>query len=54
MPIRVPAYHSIAPNDPKRHHVFSDCTEGNNIEPRNKRPGTNGYPMCDHCRRMGG
>jgi hypothetical protein len=51
---RVPAYHSIAPNDPKVHHVFSDCHVGNNIEPRNKRPGTGGYRMCDRCRQMGG
>ena len=54
MPIRVPAYHSVKPNDPKVHHVFGDCTEGNNIEAQNKRPGDGGYRMCDTCRGMGG
>lgn len=51
---RVPAYHSAAPNDPKVHHVFSDCTVGNNIEAKNKRSGTGGYRMCETCRKMGG
>ena len=32
------------------HHVCSRCTEGNNIEPRNKRQGTGGKPLCQSCR----
>jgi hypothetical protein len=49
---KVVAFHSVAPNDPKRHHNNSACTEGNNIEPRNKRAGTGGYPLCARCARL--
>jgi hypothetical protein len=34
---KVDPFHSIAPNDPKVHHNNLSCTEGNNIEPQNKR-----------------
>lgn len=34
------------------HHDNSDCTEGNNIEPENRRSGTGGKPKCDHCKRL--
>ncbi|HEY8767302.1 MAG TPA: FAD-binding protein [Dehalococcoidia bacterium] len=37
------------------HAVYHDnpnCTEGNNIEPRYRRKGTNGRPKCEHCRRL--
>lgn len=49
---KVAAFHSAAPNDPKVYHDNSSCTEGNNIEPRNKRSGTGGYPKCEHCARL--
>jgi len=49
---KVDPFHSIAPNDPKVHHDNSSCTEGNNIEPQNKRSGTGGYPLCAHCQRL--
>lgn len=49
---KVAPFHSVAPNDPKKHHDQSTCTEGNNIETKNKRSGTGGYPKCEHCERI--
>ena len=34
------------------HHNNTDCTEGNNIEPHYRRPGTGGKPLCRHCARL--
>lgn len=51
---QVAAFHSTAPNDPKKFHDRDDCTEGNNIETKNKASGTGGYPKCDHCARLAG
>jgi hypothetical protein len=34
------------------HHNNSRCTEGNNIERRNRVSGTGGLPVCDHCKRL--
>lgn len=34
------------------HHDNTGCTEGNNIERENRRAGTGGKPLCDHCRRL--
>lgn len=34
------------------HHNNTKCTEGNNIETVNKRDGTGGKPLCDHCSRL--
>jgi hypothetical protein len=31
------------------HHNETRCTEGNNIEPENKRAGTGGKPLCKNC-----
>lgn len=31
------------------YHDNNRCTEGNNIESYNKRPGTAGRPKCEHC-----
>jgi hypothetical protein len=39
-------WHSIKQ---KVHHNNTSCTEGNNIEPENRRNGTGGKPLCDHC-----
>lgn len=50
----VSAYHSTNPSDPDVHHVFSDCPNGQQIPAANKRPGTNGWPMCGSCKNMGG
>ena len=49
---KVAAFHSTAPNDPKKYHDQSTCTEGNNIETKNRTSGTGGYPKCDHCSRI--
>lgn len=35
------------------HHNNTSCTEGNNIEHINRRPGTGGKPLCAHCQRLG-
>lgn len=34
------------------HHNNNQCTEGNNIEPRNRLSGTGGKPLCGHCVRL--
>lgn len=34
------------------HHNDTDCTEGNNIEPENRRTGTGGKRLCDNCARL--
>jgi hypothetical protein len=52
MMAKVAPFHSAAPNDPKVYHDNNRCTEGNNIEPRNKRSGTEGYPKGQHCSRL--
>lgn len=49
---KVAAFHSTAPNAPKVHHNNSACTEGNNIEAKNKASGTGGHPLCSHCNRL--
>lgn len=48
---RVAPFHSKLPGTDK-HHNNSACTEGNNIEPRNRVPGTGGLPLCSHCKRL--
>jgi hypothetical protein len=49
---KVPAFHSVLPNDPRVYHDNDDCTEGNNIESENRRSGTDGRPRCGHCQRL--
>ena len=51
MPRKSPWY-SVKANTPSVHHDNTLCTEGNNIEPHNRREGTGGRPLCDHCRRL--
>ena len=48
MPQKDPWY-SAKPTDPRVYHDNTDCVEGENIEPRNRRPGTNDLPRCRHC-----
>lgn len=50
--MRAPAYYSINPTDPDVHHVHSDCPSGQQIAANNLRSGTNGWPLCKHCRDM--
>ncbi|MDO8307492.1 MAG: hypothetical protein Q7V58_03935 [Actinomycetota bacterium] len=35
-----------------KHHNNNQCTEGNNIEPRNRVSGDGGKPLYDHCRKL--
>lgn len=49
---KVSPFHSKLPGT-KVHHDNSKCTEGNNIEARNRAQGTGGLPRCDHCKRLG-
>lgn len=46
---KVAAFHSVKPNDPKKYHDNDKCTEGDNIQPENKRAGTGGFPRCKRC-----
>jgi hypothetical protein len=50
---KVPAFHSVRPNDPQVYHDNDACTEGNNIEASNRRPGPANRPRCQHCTRLG-
>ncbi len=47
---KVSPFHSKA--NPGKYHVCSNCTEGNNIEPRNKVPGTGGGQLCSRCKEL--
>lgn len=43
-------YHSIDPTDPDVHHIYEDCPNGQQIPDRNRRDGTNGWPLCGQLR----
>lgn len=43
------AFHSPQQNV---HHNNNSCTEGNNIEARNRKDGTGGKPLCSHCAKL--
>jgi hypothetical protein len=49
---KVSAFHSKLNTDRKVHHDNNACTEGNNIESRNRESGTGGRPKCEHCQRL--
>jgi len=49
--MRVAPFYSILPGI-RVHHNNNQCTEGNGIEARNRRLGTGGYPLCEHCKRL--
>lgn len=49
---KVSPFHSVRPNDPKVYHDNDQCTEGNNIETKNRKAGTDNRPRCDHCGRL--
>ncbi len=36
----------------KVHHDNNACTEGNNIESRNRVAGTGGLPKCQRCKEL--
>lgn len=48
---KVNPFHSSKPGT-KVHHNNTSCTEGNNIEAANKKAGTGGLPLCDHCAKL--
>lgn len=48
---KVLPYHSIEPGR-EVYHDSNRCTEGNNIERRNRKNGTGGKRRCDHCKRL--
>ena len=41
------SWHSV--KDHTKYHNNNRCTEGNNIERENMRPGDGGRPLCKHC-----
>ena len=45
-------WHSTKDNDPNVYHDNTSCTEGNNIEDKNRRDGTGNRPQCQHCARL--
>lgn len=47
--MKVAPFHSVKPNTPNVYHDNNACTEGNNIEPENKRAGTANRPRCKRC-----
>jgi hypothetical protein len=49
---KVTAFHSKLKTDRRVYHDNDKCTEGNNIEPRNRVSGTDGRPKCEHCARL--
>ena len=49
---KVAPFHSKLQSDKPVYHDNDNCTEGNNIERKNKVPGTGGRPRCDHCTRL--
>ena len=44
---QVAPFHSS--KNPGVYHTCSNCTEGNNIERENRKPGTGGGRQCSHC-----
>ena len=46
---QVPAWHSRLIQDRNVYHDNDRCTEGNNIEQRNRVAGTGGRPKCARC-----
>lgn len=47
---KVNPFHSSQQKDV--YHDNSSCTEGNNIEPRNRVSGTGGLPKCARCKTL--
>ena len=46
---RVAPWHSVRDTDRKVYHDSDKCTEGNNIEAKYRRAGTDGRPRCKNC-----
>jgi hypothetical protein len=54
MAIKSDPYYSVDPTDPRVHHVYTDCPNGQQIDPPNRRSGTGALPLCGSCERLGG
>jgi len=48
---QVAPFHSSRPGTAV-HHNNNKCTEGNNIESYNRKPGTGGFPLCERCKEL--
>lgn len=48
---KVTPFHSTEPNA-KVYHDNSSCTEGNNIEKKYWKSGTDNRPKCQHCKEL--
>ncbi|HMJ75791.1 MAG TPA: hypothetical protein VK507_07455 [Iamia sp.] len=48
---KVNPFHSKLPGTTK-YHDNNSCTEGNNIETKNRVSGKGGLAQCDHCSRL--
>lgn len=49
---KVKPWHSIRETDRKVYHDNDRCTEGNNIETKYRKDGTDGRRKCEHCDRL--
>ena len=49
---KISPFYSVKSTDRAVYHNNSKCTEGNNIEPENRRNGTGNRPLCSHCSRL--
>jgi hypothetical protein len=47
-------FHSVKPYAPQIYHDDTRCKTGNNIEPENKRLGTDNRPLCEECQHLRG
>lgn len=45
------SWHSTRPQATV-HHNNNECTEGNNIENKYKKPGTGGRKLCKRCQKL--
>ena len=50
--VKTTPWHSKLETDRKVYHNETRCTEGNNIEDRNRQSGTGGRPLCEHCAKL--
>lgn len=49
---KVSPFHSSKETDRKVYHNNDQCTEGNNIEAKYRKSGTDGRPLCDRCSKL--
>ncbi|NOT73809.1 MAG: hypothetical protein HOP08_02695 [Cyclobacteriaceae bacterium] len=50
---KVTPVHSVNPGSPQVYHDNDKCSERNNLERDNIRPGKAGRPLCPHCIALG-